>query len=218
MTEQSTPKKEQNGVSPETDASSTNSRRSFLTKAVIAAPLLTTIASRPAWGTGTCTVSGNLSNNTSNHDHNTHCEVHGYSGGAWCEGHADNNDFWALIGLTKDSLLVTLIPSYYDSDTSTEATIGDALDCTGYKYSNLNEKKKKKGKWKQRTAAALNLKLWEVMTADYQTNNCLPIEYEYVHEDFYFPTTLDVIMAANTSTLDNANRDGFTGSVPRTTC
>lgn len=219
MREQKDTPKEQGIVSPETHSSSTNSRRSFLTKVAVAAPLLTTIASRPVWA-GECTLSGNLSNNVSNHDETTHCSMWGYSGGAWCEGHADNNDFWSLIGLTKDTLLVTLLTSYTDTDTdpvSDTARIGDALKCQNYSYQKLNKPKNEKGLWKQRAVAALNLLLWEVMIADVESNNCLNSDYGMVHADFYFFTTLSIIMSADISILENANRDGFTGSF-QTTC
>jgi hypothetical protein len=175
----------------------------------------------------------------------------GYSGGAWCQGHADNNDFWALISLSKDSLLSSLLPS---GGYSNDATIGDALHCKcsckdgdhdkspelspfrikkpnpkkdgdtdgdscNYDYHNLNKPKNEQGLWKQRAVAALNLKLWEIMTEDYDTQSgCLPFNYAKVHNDFYFLTTLSIIMTASVQDLDLANRDGFPDGDFQDTC
>ncbi len=235
MIEKNPPKKEHGEISSETNSSPTNSRRSFLTKAIVAAPLLTTISSRPVWA-GQCSLSGNLSNNVSNHD-DTPCTMWGYSGGAWCNGHANNNDFWSLVSLTKASSLSLLLTTESFPE---EAKIGDALNCNDCKetgnpservpcpvgdddfdYANLGKHQNEKGLWKQRAVAALNLLLWEAMVADYdQGNGCLPSGYGYdmVHADFYFFTTLSIIMSADESILKNANRDGFPEDQFQTTC
>jgi len=258
MTEQKNTLKEKSGVSPEINSSSTDSRRKFLTKVAIGAPLLTTIASRPVWA-GQCTLSGNLSNNVSNQDDTTKCSMWGYSGGAWCNGHANNNGFWALVGLTKDSPLSSLLTSTSFSD---DVKIADALNCNCkekedeedasseqtfdtstfgfrggkpekpddedpkkpdddcyYDYDKLGKDPSEKGLWKQRAVAALNLLLWEYMVEDYDIGNgCSPSKYGDVHADFYFVTTLSVIMDASQSVLENANRDGFPKNDFQNTC
>jgi len=256
MTEQKNTLKEKSGVSPGINSSSTDSRRKFLTKVAVGAPLLTTIASRPVWA-GQCTLSGNLSNNVSNHDETTSCSMWGYSGGSWCRGHANNNDFWSLIGLTKNSPLSqidTLIDGanifqknsfdpIIDFQVKLQGTletfdkrialIGDALGCNDtevcelegscddslpniddYSFINLgilkqNKKPKtnSKGKWKQRTTAALNLLLWQAMNDAF--DGCLPSDFDRVHADFYFNTTMQIIKDADVDTLSYANRTGF---------
>ena len=58
-----------------TEQSYSTSRRGFLVKSAIAAPIITSVASMPVWGTGSGysmgSISGNLSGNLSNHVHNT---------------------------------------------------------------------------------------------------------------------------------------------------
>ena len=67
-------------------SSSTNrtSRRNFIIRAAVVPPVITTLASRPAWGLGVCGLSGVLSGNLSNHDHSTPCTgPEGKSPGYW---------------------------------------------------------------------------------------------------------------------------------------
>jgi hypothetical protein len=81
MTEQNKFQKETNDISSETNSLSTNSRRSFLTKAVIAAPIVSVLASKPAWAVEQCTTSGMLSGNLSTNDEE--CSFGGLSPGYW---------------------------------------------------------------------------------------------------------------------------------------
>jgi len=63
-----------------------NSRRSFLTKAVITGPIISTVASRPVWGAGICSLSGSLSGNLSNHGEQSDCDGPvGRSPGYWAQ-------------------------------------------------------------------------------------------------------------------------------------
>jgi len=66
MIEKNPPKKEHGEISSETNSSSTNSRRKFLRKAALSAPVITTIAAKPAWGS-TIICSGSVSGNVSQH-------------------------------------------------------------------------------------------------------------------------------------------------------
>jgi len=84
MLEKNNIPKNQDGVSSESNSSSTNSRRSFLVKAALAAPVITTIAAKPVWaGDFKCTVSGMLSGNLSHHTGEDHCDGYGFSPGGW---------------------------------------------------------------------------------------------------------------------------------------
>jgi hypothetical protein len=138
---------EQDSTKNNSSLNQPGSRRKFFKKAAIGSALITTVTSRPVWGSvSQCTVSGNLSNNSSNHNPDTHCSHWGYSGGAWCNGHADNNNFWALIGVNKNTPLSSLLGSNSAFNASTVsnlkiknvthasynkpiARIGDALGC-----------------------------------------------------------------------------------------
>lgn len=209
MTEQKNTPKEQGAVSSETNSSSTNSRRGFLTKVAIAAPLLTTIASRPVWA-GQCSLSGNLSNNVSNHDHPENCSILGYSPGGWCSGHANNNNLWQYVGLTANSplsaLFLTYSPTSFDNfPDGPIATIQDALKkngggkkgaCSDGNYDNLGTPDNDNGLWRQRTAAALNSLLWLYMKNDCENNpSCLFLgNSSPVNELFYYTWTLADIM------------------------
>jgi len=95
MTEQNKTQKEQGEISPETHSSSTNSRRSFLTKAVVAAPILSSLASKPVWAIEQCTISGMLSGNLSTHDET--CNFGGLSPGYW------KNHTWPFTSPTKEN-------------------------------------------------------------------------------------------------------------------
>ena len=195
MLEQNNNPKEEDGVSSEAKAPPKNSRRSFLTKVAIAAPILTTIAARPVWA-GECSLSGNLSNNVSNHGDTSHCEFNGYSNGGWKEGHAENNGYWDNINKSKGDSLSSLLGITPDIN----ATIGNAL---GDPDANIPNDK---GLWKQRAAAALNLCLWEAMKECAQEESCnVNFEFSNVHDDFFFDTTLAIIMDSSEGTLEAAN-------------
>jgi len=66
MLEKNNIPKKQDGVSSESNSSSTNSRRRFIRKAALSAPIITTIAAKPAWGS-TIVCSGSVSGNVSQH-------------------------------------------------------------------------------------------------------------------------------------------------------
>ncbi|WP_448212683.1 hypothetical protein [Colwellia sp. MEBiC06753] len=62
------------------------SRRSFLIKSAMVPPVISTVASKPVWGTGICALSGSLSGNMSNHGDQYDCEgPKGRSPGYWCQ-------------------------------------------------------------------------------------------------------------------------------------
>ncbi|MEW6983638.1 hypothetical protein AAD001_13380 [Colwelliaceae bacterium 6471] len=195
-------------LSPKDENIQSNSRRGFFKKAALGSAIITTISSRPVWA-GQCTLSGNLSNNTSNPNETETCTLHGYSGGAWCNGHANNHGFWALVGKSKSDAVVSLLGATPHAN----VTIGQALGCSETNHIPKNQQ----GLWKQRTCAALNLLLWEIIKDDYINNeNCVSAIYGDIHANFYFPTTLDIIMNASVNELDNANRDGFSGGFLQT--
>lgn len=215
MIEQNNDSTEQNKTSNEANSSATKSRRSFLTKAVVAAPLLTTIASRPVWA-GQCSLSGNLSNNVSNHDHSIDCNILGYSPGGWCNGHANNHNLWAYIGLTAESPLSALFLSYSPASfdnfpNGPIAKIKDALKqqgggngaCSSGDYNKLGTSHNDNGLWRQRTAAALNSLLWLAMKEDCENNpSCIFLgNSSPVSEQFYYTWSLSEIMLKTEQTL-----------------
>ena len=63
------------------DSSHAAARRSFLRKSAIAAPVITSLASKPVWAVDQCTISGLLSGNLSTHD--STCNFGGLSPGYW---------------------------------------------------------------------------------------------------------------------------------------
>lgn len=84
MIEKTPPKKEHGEISSETNSSPTNSRRNFLTKVALAAPVITTIAAKPVWaGQSSCTVSGMISGNLSHQGSDVECDGYGFSPGGW---------------------------------------------------------------------------------------------------------------------------------------
>ena len=188
---------EQNKAPSKVSTDTSSARRGFLKKAAISAPILTTIAARPVWA-GQCSLSGNLSNNVSNHDPSTHCFAQGYSPGGWLHGHANNNGYWAKISLDKTDKLSTLL----SVSPHTSITIGEALSGPSSPHIPQGEK----GLWRQRAAAALNLCLWNIMKDCALSVSCnVSSEFSSVSDDFYFETTLAIIMSADETTLGNAN-------------
>lgn len=70
MLEQNNNSAEQNKVSPEMDVAAKNAtRRGFLKKAAIGAPIVLASSAVPAWGRKGCMTSGQISGNLSDHDH-----------------------------------------------------------------------------------------------------------------------------------------------------
>ena len=61
-----------------------DSRRRFLKKAAIGAPIVILSANKPAWATSQCTISGMMSGNTSSHSNRVSaCQGLGYSPNFW---------------------------------------------------------------------------------------------------------------------------------------
>ena len=86
MLEQNSTSKESEEVSTEANSLIKNSRRSFLTKTIVAGPIVTVVASRHVWGTGICSLSGSLSGNLSNHGEQSSCDGPvGRSPGFWAK-------------------------------------------------------------------------------------------------------------------------------------
>ena len=80
----------------EQKSNNTNLRRSFLKKAAISAPIISTVSSKPVWGAGICALSGSLSGNLSNHGAESSCEGPiGRSPGYWAQ--------WEKITSCKDA-------------------------------------------------------------------------------------------------------------------
>ena len=187
-------------------------RRGFFKKAVAGSALIATVSSRPVWA-GQCSLSGNLSNNTSSQSVTGTCSLHGYSGGAWSNGHAMNNGFWALIpAITKDTKLSDLYGSFGSGYNDLTGTVGDAINDKNNGYSNKNTgvEKHERGLLKQRTVAILNLQLWEAAKTEFlANNNQLTAQFSGLHADFYFDTTISEIMSKSESWLESANRDEF---------
>ncbi|AEP30619.1 hypothetical protein [Brumicola nitratireducens] len=196
------------------DSVKTAGRRGFFKKAVAGSALIATVSSRPVWA-GQCSLSGNLSNNTSSQGMTGPCLLLGYSGGAWSNGHAMNNGFWALIpAITKDTKLSDLysgsLGMYYSN---LSGTVGDAINDkkNGYSKANTGVTNRESGLLKQRTVAILNLQLWEAAKKDFLFggNNQLSPQFNGLHANFYFDTTISEIMTQTQSWLEDANRDKF---------
>jgi len=84
LEENNIPKDNNSEASTQDNSKVKNSRRSFLTKAVITGPIITSVASRPVWGAGICSLSGSLSGNLSNHGEQSSCDGPiGRSPGFW---------------------------------------------------------------------------------------------------------------------------------------
>lgn len=170
--------KEEGQISSRIDSSTKNNRRGFLRKVAIAAPLLTTVASRPVWA-GQCSLSGNLSNNVSNQNNDEPCQYNTYSPGGWLNGRAagsgSNIDLWQYTGFSRNDSLSTLLLG-----TDYQGSIASALGGGPHGWE------------RQLACAALNAALW-----DYALNACTidancPI-MEELAPNFYFPFTLEQI-------------------------
>lgn len=191
-------------------------RRKFLKVASVSAPIISTIASKPVWA-GACTLSGNLSNNTSAPEDPEICYARGYTGGGWCNGHAENNGYWSYIGKNKTDSLSSLITGYSVPDVTIEEAI--LCNCKNDKHGtkksgdhsdeckNDEIPSNKQGLWKQRAVAALNMLLWNELKADYIAHGC--VTASKVHTAFFFPTTLANIMSATQAELEDANEGNF---------
>jgi len=184
MLEQNNNSSEQNQASQEVNASATSARRSFLKKAAISVPILTTIAARPVWA-GQCSLSGNLSNNVSNQNTQEPCSYNIYSPGGWLNGRAagsgPNADLWPYTGFTRSSPLSDLLPG-----TSYNGSIASALGGGPHGWE------------RQLACAALNATLWDYGLASCDANpDCQIIDD--LAPNFYFPFTLTEIRAIYTA-------------------
>lgn len=180
MLEQDNKATEHNDASTEVNTSATNARRSFLKKAAISAPILTTIAARPVWA-GQCSLSGNLSNNVSNQANQEPCQYNTYSPGGWLNGRASgsgsNANLWPYTGFSRNDPLSDLLPG-----TAYSGSIASALGGGPHGWE------------RQLACAALNAALWDYGLSVCENDpNCQIISE--LAPDFYFPFTLAQIRA-----------------------
>jgi hypothetical protein len=180
---------EKNKASSKISTDTTSARRGFLKKAAISAPILTTIAARPVWA-GQCSLSGNLSNNVSNHEHPDNCELNIYSPGGWLCGSANNSNLWGYVPYTKYSplkdLLGSLLPGVPDNITIGEALAGNPTQC------GLQGTLSASGWERQLAGAALNAILWQKAKLECTDNPTCSI-LAAIDPTFYFPFTLQQI-------------------------
>ncbi|MEW6990589.1 hypothetical protein AADZ91_07850 [Colwelliaceae bacterium 6441] len=140
-------------------------RRKFIKSAAISAPLMTTLASKPVWA-GNCSLSGNLSGNTSTHDRTDCLNFSGYSPGGWKDGHAENHGYWDLIPQEKSTALSSSLAFSFDAPANLSIPNGQMKSMIGGEtlFNALlcnNELEK------QMTAALLNASLAENSSFDY---------------------------------------------------
>jgi hypothetical protein len=174
-----------NEVNP-SEMDKTNSRRGFFKKAAIGSALITTVASKPVWA-NQCTLSGNLSNNTSNHDETTHCALSGFSHGGWKANRsmtgAARSYYGVMKGLNGVIINVDSKISVLFGGSAPNITIQQALDkvgATGYNTNFLA----------QITAAALNAALWQCIKAQCEDGSC-SIASLGIDNRFYWPKTVE---------------------------
>jgi hypothetical protein len=185
---------EQNKAPEKVSTDTTSARRSFLKKAAISAPILTTIAARPVWA-GQCSLSGNLSNNVSHHDDSQPCRYNIFSPGGWLNGRAtgtgDNANLWPYTGFSLSSPLVSLLPT-----TSFNGSIADALGGGSHGWE------------RQAACAALNATIW-----DYGLQMCeLDPNCQIIQDlptGFYFPFTLLEIQQIYAAGPDKTQQDAW---------
>ncbi|MFK5893187.1 MAG: twin-arginine translocation signal domain-containing protein [Pseudomonadota bacterium] len=159
--------------------SSPKNRRSFLKKAAVGSALFTTVASRPVFA-ASCSISGNLSNNTSAQHFQQTCAYNTISPGGWLIGIASGNagsnpSLWPETGFSRTAPLNLLLPG-----TTFTGTIEDALGGGNHGWE------------RQAACAALNAALWQnaisMCTAD---PSCTLLTT--LPDNFYFPFTLSYI-------------------------
>ncbi len=168
-------------------------RRKFLKVASVSAPIISTIASKPVWA-GTCTLSGNMSGNTSTHDREHCLNFQGYSPGGWKNGGASKKGYWDIIFYEKDSLIDDIFSGFpalsYKGkkvDKAIKDGVGAPLRCL---YNALISDNAEHSDIKQFVAALLNAALGEATTwfeYPYTTddiidiyNNADPTSEEYI--------------------------------------
>ena len=168
-------------------------RRKFLKVASVSAPIISTIASKPVWA-GTCTLSGNMSGNTSTHDREHCLNFQGYSPGGWKKGAANNSGYWDIIKYEKATSIDGIFnnfPALTYKGNKVNKTIQDGagvpLRCL---YNALWSDNSGKSDIKQFVAALLNAALGEASASfdyPYTTddiidiyNNADPTSEEYI--------------------------------------
>ena len=101
------------------------SRRKFTKAGLIAPPVLMTLFSRPALGAYQCTVSGGMSGNLSNIDHNVVCR--GKSPGWW----KNNSDsFWSQAGFSRSDKFHPMFSTHFHNYGN--LTLQEVMDLPGH--------------------------------------------------------------------------------------
>lgn len=178
----------------------TSTRRNFFKKAAIGSAVITTVTSRPAVA-GICNLSGNLSNNTSNHEHPDDCEYNLYSpGGLMNRSHGPK--VWPMLApLTPSSPLMGVNGLFQCADPAFEynGTIASALGGNNNPPNGVSS-----GFIRQLTAAALNALIWE-----YAMNNCEDASCDILDDlddSFYWTVdfaTIEAAFCSNDNTFYN---------------
>lgn len=181
------PNKQLNSVEQESTGNNSSlnqpgSRRKFFKKAAIGSALITTVSSRSVLAAG-CTMSGNLSNNTSGqHDIPPGgCSYNIVSPGGWLNGIASGNagsnpSLWPYTGQSRTSPLADLFPS-----TSFAGTIEDALGGGNHGFE------------RQLACAALNSLLFEYININCTSTTC--DIFADLPSTFYWTVSYDEIVA-----------------------
>lgn len=104
---------ENNSVEKKTETTKTSNRRRFIKQGVMIAPVITTVASQPAWGRGMVSISGNLSGNLSRKPETYTANTYdGKSPGYWKNKQDKHNRFVThasdLDGVTKNTKFSTI--------------------------------------------------------------------------------------------------------------
>jgi hypothetical protein len=108
------------------------SRRKFFKKAALGSALITTMASRPAWGTNTCTVSGKLSGNLSHQADLDECIGYGFSPGGWKNFNGNPSDWPSPLSSSEGGPSLTLASlNNKDNNWLYVTSIGQSIDITG---------------------------------------------------------------------------------------
>lgn len=168
------------------------SRRKFLIKGAVAAPIISSVLSKSVWA-NECTISGQLSGNHTSHNDTdpTVCSLIAFSPGSWkdgkCSGKNGYPDLWQYTGCNRRSNISNLLPGCNDN-----VRISSCLK--GYDSKQLKKKYSRDDcEWiQQATCAALNSLLWDKSLAQAKLNTYSPMVSE-VDKRFYFPVSLSSI-------------------------
>jgi len=115
---------EGNSASPVNNSGADLSRRKFSKTGLVAAPVIMTLASRPALGAYQCSVSGAISGNLSNIDDSIPC---GSKSPGWWKNNADS--IWLVAGYTRDVKFHSVFSSTtYDYG---DMTLQEVMDAGG---------------------------------------------------------------------------------------